>query len=490
MKASRREFLAMAASGAAAGVFAAVAKPEPVKIAVLSDIHVSKPKFQKVFRDALAVLAKRNPDGVLIAGDLIDNAVESQLKLVADAWYDVFPDDKAPDGRHVEKIFVHGNHDIEGHTYGPFIKDFGEERTKAELISNRRAEVWKRLFKIDWAPIRIVDVKGWKFVCVDWNYDTKEALERFFAEHGKALAKEKAFFYVQHKHPTGTCNSVGNSVPSSPAATPILSRYPNCVAFSGHSHYSIHDERAIWQGAFTSVGLSTLASPCLFGGRENTKRGRLFDTVDEQMPALYTRACKQGIFMEIWSDRIVMERLELVRNKKLAPDWTLPFPLIGDCPYGYGKRAANEKTPRFPAGAKVSVSAVKGMDRARKPVDQLNVSFPNVFARDGVRPLDFEVQLEVADADITKIEKTKRVYSKWCCSTEDADEKTVTCAYAFHEVPEKLPYRFLVRPCGFFGAKGPAIASGWFSRDATVIRYNRTMKLQQPPDDGNEKNRY
>ena len=109
-----------------------------------------------------------------------------------------------------------------------------------------------------------------------------------------------------------------------------------------------------------------------------------------------------------------------------------------------------------------------------------------MFARDGVRPLDFEVQLEVRDADIVKIEKTKRVYSRWCCSTEDADEKTVACAYAFHEVPAKLPYRFLVRPCGFFGAKGPAIASGWFSRDATVIRYNRTMKLQQLPGEGNE----
>lgn len=479
MRSTRRSFLALAASSAASAF--AVGADEPARIALLSDIHVSKVKFQTAFRDSLRTLASRNPDAVLIAGDLIDNAVESQLKLVADAWYDVFPDDKAPDGRHVEKIFVNGNHDIEGHTYGNFIRQFGEERTNAELVGPRLAEVWKRLFKIEWAPIRIIDVKGWKFVCVDWGYDTKKDLEAFFAVHGKMLSAQKVFFYVQHKHPQGTCNSPMKAPASSADSTEILSRFSNCIAFSGHSHCSIHDERAIWQGAFTSIGLSTLASPKLAGGRENTKRGRLTDTGDEQMFALYTRACKQGMLMEIHPDRVVIERLELKKGRKLASDWVLPVPLGDKRPYSYAKRMESERAPQFPKGAKVSVEAIKGKNRAHEPVDQLVVRFPNVFAADGVRPLDFEVQLELKDIDVLKIEKTKRVYSKWCCSTEDEDVKTVECAYAFHEVPVKVPYRFLVRPCGFFGAKGTPIASRWYSRDPQVVRYDRSLMLQNPP---------
>ena len=41
-------------------------------------------------------------------------------------------------------------------------------------------------------------------------------------------------------------------------ATKTLSNYPNAIAFSGHSHYSLTDERSIWQGAFTSIGQSSL----------------------------------------------------------------------------------------------------------------------------------------------------------------------------------------------------------------------------------------
>ena len=37
-----------------------------------------------------------------------------ELEAVAEAWYRVFPNDRAPDGRTVEKVFVYGNHDWQG----------------------------------------------------------------------------------------------------------------------------------------------------------------------------------------------------------------------------------------------------------------------------------------------------------------------------------------------------------------------------------------
>ena len=37
-----------------------------------------------------------------------------ELELCARIWFETFPDDKAPDGRHVERLFVYGNHDASG----------------------------------------------------------------------------------------------------------------------------------------------------------------------------------------------------------------------------------------------------------------------------------------------------------------------------------------------------------------------------------------
>lgn len=34
----------------------------------------------------------------------------------------------------------------------------------------------------------------------------------------------------------------------------LFSQYPNLINFAGHLHYSLLDERSIWQGAFTAFG--------------------------------------------------------------------------------------------------------------------------------------------------------------------------------------------------------------------------------------------
>ena len=77
----------------------------------------------------------------------------------------------------------------------------------------------------------------------------------WFAAHGAELDPSRPFFYCQHEHPRDTCSSpYADDSCDDGTSTRILSGYHNCIAFSGHSHISLLEERTIWQGAFTSVG--------------------------------------------------------------------------------------------------------------------------------------------------------------------------------------------------------------------------------------------
>ena len=97
-------------------------KPELV-FGVISDIHVTTPESTAAFRKALAYFRDRKVDAVVVAGDLSDWGLKSGLKYVADAWNSVFPGDRAPDGRKVEKLFCTGNHDYDGWWYGDMTLD-------------------------------------------------------------------------------------------------------------------------------------------------------------------------------------------------------------------------------------------------------------------------------------------------------------------------------------------------------------------------------
>src|SRR5574344_2691695 len=90
---------------------------EQLRVGILSDIHLREPGTEMYFVKALAWYRDQGVDAVIIAGDMADQGQVAQLQLVADSWYKVFPDDKGADGRHVETMFVYGNHDYEGYKY-------------------------------------------------------------------------------------------------------------------------------------------------------------------------------------------------------------------------------------------------------------------------------------------------------------------------------------------------------------------------------------
>ena len=91
--------------------------PPLLRFGVASDLHVTDWASAETFRRALRWFRDQGVDAVTVPGDLTDHGILPQLENVARSWREVFPDDRAPDGRRVERLFIYGNHDFEGVKY-------------------------------------------------------------------------------------------------------------------------------------------------------------------------------------------------------------------------------------------------------------------------------------------------------------------------------------------------------------------------------------
>ncbi len=435
-----------------------------MRFGVVSDVHVREATGRygtEALSKAFAWFRDQGVDGVVIAGDMADYGLVAQLQCVADAWESAFPGGKGLSGKSVEKLFIYGNHDIEGFKY-PKIKPAPECTIAAD-----RAAAWERVFKEPYAPIWKKTVKGYTFIGAHWDgWKGVPAIEPYMKEHAAELRGDRPFFYIQHPHPKNTCHGQWAWGRDDGFAGRALSQFPNAIAFSGHSLHPLTDERSIWQGAYTSIGTASLRYIDPIYGRENAGPHALDDL--KQMPFIDQFSGKEGMIVSVYGDRIVVERRDFVYDGKLGADWIIPLPAAKAKPFDFTVRAANAVAPQFPEGAKVSVSGpADGKDRKGRASKQLTVTFPAAL-HDAVhaRAYDYEVVAEVEECDFRRVACTKRVYSPAYFLAPEREPKTVSCVFSLIELnTRKGSYfsptvRFLVRAAETFGKKSEAITSG------------------------------
>ena len=395
-------------------------------IGVTSDVHVRElygrkgEYFTQFWRKSLELFRDQGADAVIAAGDLCNWGITDELQVFADTWFDVFPDDKAPDGRKVERIFVYGNHDVSL----PMARracnnDKGEMKKRA--IALDRAGWWKRIFKEDFSDVYRKTVKGYDFIGAHWEGGLKgmgdsfcKGLEAFYDNVGPSLDKSKPFFHVQHPHPKGTCHGEAVWGQDDGVSTKVLSRHPNAVSFSGHSHNSLLDERAIWQGAFTSVGTATAShiGPSSirnvlesgFAGFENYKSYGKTAKEKEQadrakvMPMMDRTKGRQAQIVRVYDDRIVFSRYDLYDLKPLAEDLVMPLDTAKSKPFACAPRREAAKCPLFPADAKVSISFCeanrRGDAKKAKKTKSVLISVPAANAEPSARGVYYNVVAE------------------------------------------------------------------------------------------------
>ncbi|MCQ2391416.1 MAG: metallophosphoesterase [Kiritimatiellae bacterium] len=437
MNINRRFFIGGLASFASMGLgraFAAVpgmftaGRPRLV-FGVVSDVHISLNQGGKKIKKgydlshlekAFAYFRDQGADAVVIAGDMAHNGLVEELQAVAGAWYRIFPNDRAPDGRTVERIFVFGNHDWSGVKRGKSVYGAHPEIVAAHAIATDPRKAWESCFHEPWQEFFRKEVKGYSFVGAHWckgreqDGDCQGRDEHFIAGLADRYAAIKGkidpsipFFHVQHPHPRGTVHGDVWGQDDG-QTTAILSDFPNAISFSGHSHSSLLDEKFIWQGGFTSIGTATLRnvgagnlSGGLPYGCENAA-GRDKKLESEKVMPIFDRfQGKQGQLVRVFDDRVVISRRDFVTDVALADDVVVPLPVAKNRPFAFASRKSAATAPEFPAGAALSFGRVEAKRRGAKKQDPVQpcveIGIPCANANPASRPMGYRVETQGVD---------------------------------------------------------------------------------------------
>lgn len=357
-----------------------------VRFAVISDVHVIAANTDcglsgntRTLEHALKWYDAEGVDAVMIAGDIADSGLISELQVFADAWYKIFPNDRSRiDGRKVEKLFIYGNHDVEGYNYGyPIFERNSRDLADDQIFDFGLKRTWERLFNEEYSPVYKKTINGYDFIGAHWDrtvgcdWSGMHSVTPYFAKHGKEIDPSRPFFFFQHPHPMDTCHGPKVWGHDSGVATRALSSFSNAVAFSGHSHHTLLDDRAIWQGAFTSIGTSSLrygsVSPHISGiplnQFENFRNAEKENSL-QGMRVFRTPLSRQGMLVSVYDDRMVIRRRDFRNDGDIAGDWVVPLPAAESKPFAFAEHAARKSAPKFPQDAQVK--AELGLAHTRK----------------------------------------------------------------------------------------------------------------------------
>ena len=469
MKIDRRWFLGgLAVMLAAAGcrsVWWGGEAPK-LKFGVIGDVHITTPESTADLRRALAYFRDEGVDAVMLVGDLSDWGLKSGFEYVADAWFDVFPDNRAPDGRKVEKLFITGNHDFDGWWYGDMVLDMHTHGySEAEsLVHLGLKECWEAAFKEPFADIRHRTVRGYDFISSEWKVDGEvegdAALARYLEAHAAELSPARPFFCFRHSPPDGIFAKPGARADES-ALTAALRKLPNCVFFSGHTHRTLNDERAIWQGEFTAISVPALSYAAIPGGYENggASRNASAELSMQAIPARARLEEAQGYLVSVYDDRMVVERYDFEHMVEAAAPWVVPLGPGREQPYTFANHAKVTPVPEFPRGATVTTRTVNADTRNARWRIFVELEFPAAKAPGG-RVYDYEIRAEMEDGG--EVAAVKRFLSPAFHKLPEDEPERLCFRFDAMDLPETGRYRFRIYPRNCFRKAGRPVCSQVF----------------------------
>ena len=427
MKTTRRAFIGGAVACAPFAEIWAADKEPLLKIGLMTDTHVGRTK-ESCSRARLAYELFRDigVDLIVNDGDVADHHYPTGYVAYREMVEETFAG--VPAAKRPKELFVYAWHDAfdyKNHPRGDATKDAPE--AFAEM---------QELIKSPNGPYAEGEIKGFPYVVIPQFYgrDGQVDWKRFDKMLSAAEASHpgKPVFAFAHVPPDGTTRGKRGSAEK----RRVLNRHPMAVNISGHTHGSLRDERAIWQGEFTSINVGCLQN---WGGG---------------LPGSAPKRMQNygAVLMEVFANRIVFRRFDVRDRKEYAADapWVVPWPFDpATAPYRPGPRAAAAKAPEFAPDAKVRVAL-------GKPFRTAMIEFPCVSG--AVRPLAYRIEIERRGGGGGWIPFARKdVYGDFWQREEDRPV-SVTQAVEAAYFAAGAQYRVSVRPRNVWGREGRAIA--------------------------------
>ena len=183
--------------------------------------------------------------------------------------------------------------------------------------------------------------------------------DRFDEELAKATAEapEQPVFVFNHEHVLDTVfGSRSNDGWGLDVFTDVLSKYPQVIDISGHSHYPANDPRAIWQGAFTAINDGGLA---------------YYEFTVDNLTSVHPSGSKtmtQALVIEVDAENRVLVKVLDVNKGKFVDEYLIDNIAEPEkTKYSHEYRAAASTAPEFDEGAELKVSKIAGKYTVKVP---------------------------------------------------------------------------------------------------------------------------
>lgn len=275
-----------------------------ITVGILSDLQLptnatSNDLYVINTQKAMKYFKSKNIDVLINAGDLTNVSDDSSYAPYTEALESTFGSDRPV------TVQVMGNH------------DYWNELGKAETLTKLRERFTKATGDLPWTH-KVVN--GYHFLAIspangnmDGAYGLIKNKIRAALDSAVESDPQKPIFVVTHQNPQGTV--YGSEDWGNRDLTEIFSDYPQIISFSGHSHFSLLDERSLWQGSFTAINTQSVSYIELEEGKEN---GSIPPDAE---------ASPMVLIMEIRTDEIRFIRYNLAKEREEKEDWILALPL-------------------------------------------------------------------------------------------------------------------------------------------------------------------
>ena len=226
---------------------------------------------------------------------------------------------------------------------------------------------------------------------------------------------EKPVFVFQHEHVKDTV--YGSSETDGwglDVFTKVLSKYPQVVHISGHSHFPANDPRAVWQGSFTAINDGGLA---YFELAVDGKNGQFPENRDRMT---------QALIVEVDADNRVLVKVLDVDAGKIMREFLIDnITEENKTKYSFEERKAKASAPVFSEGAALKYEKKGALHYITVP--QASVSEDNEV---------FVYRISVLN------EKGKTVHEDWAFSEYFSADKPESITFdGFMECGKELTVR-------------------------------------------------
>ena len=231
-----------------------------LKVGIISDSQIipsdkEEDKFLKIFsfnlKNTLEILQSQKIQVLIFAGDLTDSGTEYAYNEILEIFKSVY---KTEEEKPIFN-FIMGNHD-----YWKSYMEKGKISPKLGNIEEMQLLFYNNLKE---KPFSHKVINGYHFInwgCENGSMDDPNQNIEWAEKQIKIAFEEsnaKPIFVTTHFNAKDTV--YGSDLYCAKSLRNLFNKYQNIIHFSGHSHFSLIDERSIWQKEFTSIQTQSIS---------------------------------------------------------------------------------------------------------------------------------------------------------------------------------------------------------------------------------------